>query len=60
MKLLLLIFLSILLGVALILLVLALTNVYPIQQLTDNRLIIAIVFISLGGFTRQAYSKYKE
>jgi hypothetical protein len=60
MRLFLLIIFSILFGVAFIVLVIALTNVYPIQQLTDNRFIIAIIFISLGGFFRQAYIKYKE
>ncbi len=60
MKLFLLIILSVLSIICLIVLIVALTDIYPVQQLSDNRFIVVIVFLSLGGFTRQAFKKYRE
>ena len=60
MKLLILIILSVLAIICLIVLIVALTDIYPVQQLTDHRFIVGIVFISLGGFTRQAFKNYRE
>jgi len=55
----LLIFLSILSGICLIILIIALTDVYPVKQLSDHRTTVGVVFLMIGGFTRQAYKKYK-
>ncbi|MCX6219896.1 MAG: hypothetical protein NTZ69_02770 [Bacteroidia bacterium] len=60
MKLSILIILSVLSIICLIVLIVALTDIYPVQQLIDNRFVVVIVFLSIGGFTRQAFKKYRE
>ncbi len=60
MKLSILIILSVLSIICLIVLIVALTDIYPVQQLSDNRFVVVIVFLSIGGFTRQAFKKYRE
>ena len=60
MRLYLLIFLSILSGICLILLIIALTDVYPVKQLSDNRTTVVVVSLMIGGFTRQAFKKYRD
>jgi hypothetical protein len=60
MRLYLLIFLSVLSGMCLMLLIIALTDTFSVQQLKDYGFVIGIIFISIGGFTRQAYTKYKQ
>ena len=60
MKLIILIILSLLTIIWLIVLIDALTDIYPVQQLSDHRFVVGIVFLSLGGFTRQAFKKYRE
>jgi len=56
----LLVVLSILSLISLILLVIALTDIYPVQKLTENRTVVGLWFVMIGGFTRQAYQKYKN
>ena len=46
--------------VSLVILVIALTDIYPVQKLTENRTVVGLVFLMIGGFTRQAYQKYKN
>ena len=53
-------FLCVLSGISLILLIIALTDIYPVQKLSDNRSVIGLVFLMFGGFTRKAYQRYKE
>jgi hypothetical protein len=60
MRLYLLIFLSILSGICLIVLIFALTDVYPVKLLSDNRTTVVVIFLMIGGFTRQAFKKYRD
>jgi len=60
MRLFILVFLFSLTLFGLVLLVIALTDIYPVLKLKEYGFVIGIVFISLGGFTRQAYTKWKE
>lgn len=60
MRLYILIFWSILSGICLIVLMIALTDVYPVKQLSHHRFAIVIIFLSIGGFTRQTFNKFKE
>ena len=57
-KLLILIILSVLSVICLIVLIIALTDIYPVKHLSDHGYVIGIVFLSLGGFTRQAFKEY--
>jgi hypothetical protein len=41
-------------------LILALTDSFSVKQLKDYGFIIGIAFISIVGFNRQAYKKFKE
>jgi hypothetical protein len=42
------------------LLIIALTDTFAVEKLKDHGFVIGIIFISLGGFTKLAYKKYKE
>ncbi|MCK9412312.1 MAG: hypothetical protein M0Q53_08420 [Prolixibacteraceae bacterium] len=41
-------------------LIIALTDMYPVQPLSDHRFVVGMVFLGIGGFTRQAFKKYRE
>jgi hypothetical protein len=56
----LLVILSILSLISLVVLVIALTDIYPVQLLTENRTVVGLEFLIIGGFTRKAYQKYKN
>jgi hypothetical protein len=55
-----LIILSVLSIIWLIVLIIALTDMYPVQPLSDHRFVVGMVFLGIGGFTRQAFKKYRE
>jgi hypothetical protein len=59
-QLILLVVLSILSLISLAVLVIALTDIYPVEKLTENRTVAGLVFLLFGGFTRQAWQKYKN
>ena len=56
----LLIILSILCVISLVVLIIALTDIYPVPQLTEHRTVVGLGFLMIGGFTRQAYKKYEN